>query len=50
MCLQQEVKCRRQAARFVGVNDRRNKPLWSENNDKIIGVDISVKEGLCEVA
>ena len=43
----QEVGCREQEARFVGIKGRRYN-LWSENNDGIEGVGILVKHKLCE--
>ena len=39
---------RRQGARFVGIKGRRYKLWWSGNNDGIGGVEILVKEELCE--
>ena len=36
------------ATRFFGVKGKRYKPWWCGNDDKIGGVDILVKEELCE--
>ena len=48
MCCLQEVRWRRQGARFVGCRGRRYKLWWSGNNDGIRGVGILVQEELCE--
>ena len=47
ICRLQEVRWRGQETRFVGCRGRRDKLWWSENNDGIEGVEISVKK-LCE--
>ena len=44
MCCLQEVRWRRQGARFVGCRGRRYKLWWSGNNDGIVGVGILVKK------
>ena len=46
-CLQ-KVRWRGQGARFVGCRDRRYKLRWSGNNNRIGGIEILVKEELCE--
>ena len=45
MCCLQEVRCRGQGARFVGIRGRRYKLWWSGNNDGI-DVEILVKKEL----
>ena len=48
VCCLQEVRWRGEGARFFGVKGRRCKLWWCENDDKIGGVGILVKEELCE--
>ena len=45
-----EVKSKGERARFFSVKGRRYKLWWCENDDKTGGVDILVKEELCENA
>ena len=47
-CCLQEVRWRGEGARFFGGKGRRYKLWWSGNDDKTGGVDILVKEELCE--
>ena len=43
MCCLQEVRWRRQGARFVGMKGRRYKLWWSGNSDGMGGVGVLVK-------
>ena len=47
MCCLQKVRCRGQRARFVSITSRTYELWWSEN-DGIKGVEILVKEELCQ--
>ena len=48
VCCLQEVRWKGEGARFFSVKGRRYKLWWCENDDKIGGVGILVKEKLCE--
>ena len=48
VCCVQEVRWRGQGARMLGMEGRRYKLLWSGKGDGVGGVDVMVKEELCE--
>ena len=47
ICCIQEVRWRGMGSKFVGSSGRRFKLWWSDNEDKIGGVGILVREDLC---
>ena len=48
VCCVQEVRCKGQSAKFLGVKGRRYKMWWSGNKEGTGGVGVMVKEELCE--
>ena len=48
VCCLQEVRWRGKGTRFIGVKGRRYQLWWCENDDKTGGVEILIKEELCE--